>query len=89
MAITSEVKEKLIETYKRSDKDSGSAEVQVSILTERIRNLTDHLSKHKKDHATRRGLLMLVSRRSTLLRYLQRKSFERYQAIIKSLGLRK
>ncbi len=89
MAITQEVKKDLIEKYRNKDGDTGSPEVQVSILTTRIQNLTDHLEKHKKDHATRRGLLMLVSQRNKLLKYLRGQSPERYQKLIQSLGLRK
>lgn len=89
MAITQEVKRELIKKYQQHDSDSGSADVQVALLTERIRNLTDHLSNHKKDHATRRGLLMLVSQRATLLKYLRRTDHDRYRSLIQSLGLRK
>lgn len=84
-----ETKTSVIEKYRNHDKDSGSPEVQVAVLTERIRYLTDHLSRHKKDHATRRGLLMLVGRRTKLLRYLRSKSHQRYVDLIQSLGLRK
>jgi len=87
--ITVETKKELIETYKQHDGDTGSPEVQVAILTERIRDITEHLKVHKKDHTTRRGLLKLVGRRSTLLRYLRSKSVERYQKLVKGLGLRK
>ena len=84
-----EAKKALIEKYRQHEKDSGSAEVQVALLTERIRHLTTHVTTHRKDHATRRGLLMLVGRRSKLLRYLQRCDAQRYRTLIQSLGLRK
>jgi len=89
MPITQEDKQNTIETYRRSERDTGSPEVQISLLTRRIKAITDHLGTHKKDHATRRGLLMMVGRRATLLRYLAKKSPERYQKLIGSLGLRK
>ena len=75
--------------YGRHDKDTGSPEVQVALLTGRIRHLTTHLQEHKKDHATERGLLMLVGKRRRLLDYLRKIDNDRYQAIISSLGLRK
>lgn len=87
--IEAEVKTQLIQQYRTHEKDSGSPEVQVAILTNRINAITEHLKGHRKDHNSRRGLLMLVNRRATLLRYLKRKSFERYAAVIKSLNLRK
>jgi small subunit ribosomal protein S15 len=89
MTATNEVKTALVRTHQRHDRDSGSPEVQVALLTERIRGLTEHLERHKKDHATRRGLLMLVSQRNKLLKYLQRESRDRYQTLIQALGLRK
>lgn len=89
MSITAEKKEELIKTYSRGANDTGSAEVQVAILTERIRNLTDHMKEHKQDYHSRRGLLKLVSQRRKLLDYLKRKELNRYEALIKSLGLRK
>ena len=79
----------LIDEYKTHDGDTGSPEVQVALLTERIRHLTEHLKKHKKDHASRRGLLMLVGQRTRLLRYLTAKDRSRYQNLIKRLGLRR
>ncbi len=88
-SFPAETKRDLIRKYRRHDKDSGSPDVQVAVLTERIRYLTDHLGRNKKDHATRRGLLMLVGRRNKLLRYVHRKDTKRYQDLIKSLGLRK
>ena len=79
----------LIDEYKTNQSDTGSPEVQVAILTERIKNLTEHLESHKKDFHSRRGLLILVSRRRRLLDYLRRKSQERYQTLITRLGLRR
>lgn len=75
--------------FARSERDCGSTEVQVALMTQRIRSLTDHLAGHKKDHASRRGLLLMVGRRTRLLRYLARRDFARYQKLIESLGLRK
>ncbi|MBN1491788.1 MAG: 30S ribosomal protein S15 [Phycisphaerae bacterium] len=89
MAITIEKKAEIASSHGRHDKDTGSAEVQVAILTERITQLTEHLKTHKKDHASRRGLLKMVGKRSRLLRYLTNSDRERYQKIIASLGLRK
>lgn len=82
-------KSEVIEDFKRSEGDTGSPEVQVALLTERVRHLTEHLKKHKKDHASRRGLLMLVGQRSRLLRYLIAKDRTRYQTLIQRLGLRR
>lgn len=79
----------LIDKHKRSEGDSGSPEVQVALLTARIQYLTDHVSTHKKDHASRRGLLKLVGKRQRLLRYLQKNDLERYRALIAELGLRR
>lgn len=89
MTVTAEAKQKIIADYRRGDADSGSPEVQVALLTTRIIALTDHLKSHKKDFASRRGLLMMVSKRTRLLRYLQRADRERYLALIGRLGLRK
>jgi small subunit ribosomal protein S15 len=89
MAITVERKQQLINEFRTHDGDSGSPEVQVAILTERISELTEHLKLHKKDHASRRGLLKLVSRRTKLLRYLTGVDRSRYQQLISRLGLRK
>ncbi len=89
MSITAERKQELIETYGRVSGDTGSPEVQVAILSERIRNLTDHLGTHKKDHHSRRGLLIMVGQRRRLLDYLKRKNAERYQSLIEQLGLRR
>lgn len=79
----------IIEEYARVPGDTGSPEVQVALLTQRIQRLTEHLGSNKKDHATRRGLLMLVGQRTKLLRYLSGKDFTRYQTLIRRLGLRK
>ena len=86
--ITKERKAELIAQYGKDEKDSGSAAVQVAILTERIRELTEHMKSHKKDFHTRRGLLMLVGKRRRLLSYIKKGDVEAYRALIKSLGLR-
>jgi small subunit ribosomal protein S15 len=84
-----ERKKQIIETYRADDKDSGSPEVQIALLTERINELTEHLRDHKKDHSSRRGLLMMVGKRSALLKYLTREDYARYRRIIDALKLRK
>lgn len=84
-----ETKTQIIETHKLHDTDTGSPEVQVAILTERINHLNDHLKMHKKDHHSRRGLLKMVGQRRGLLNYLQDKDIERYRTIIEKLNLRK
>ena len=89
MSITLERKAELIKTHGRSDGDTGSAEVQVAILSERIANLTEHFKGHHKDNHSRRGLLMLVNKRRSLLDYLKKKDQGRYEALIARLGLRK
>ncbi len=89
MPITREARQGLVEKYRRDEKDTGSTEVQVALLTQRIQAITSHLASHAKDHATRRGLLMLVGKRNSLLKYLGRTSPDRYQKLIDSLGLRK
>ncbi len=89
MSITAERKTELIGEYATGTGDTGSPEVQVAILSERIRNLTGHLGTHKKDHHSRRGLLIMVGRRRRLLNYVKGKSQARYEALIKSLGLRR
>ena len=89
MSITQERKAELIKEFGRSEGDTGSPEVQVSILTERIRNLTEHLKEHKKDFHSRRGLLIMVGQRRGLLDYLKRKNQTRYEDLIKTLGLRR
>ena len=82
-------KQEIIEEYGKSDTDTGSTEVQVALLSKRIDHLTDHLKTHKKDHHTRRGLLMLVGKRKRLLQYLQNQDVQRYRDIIDKLGLRR
>lgn len=89
MAITADRKSEIIKEYGTKEGDTGSPEVQVAVLTEHIRNLTEHLKVHKKDFGTRRGLLAMVGRRSRLLRYLRSKSPERYKEIVSKLGLRR
>ena len=89
MAQTTEVKEKIIEEYRLNDHDTGSPEVQVALLTQRITELTEHFKIHKKDHHSRRGLLKLVGRRRRLLDYLKTQDFERYRTTIERLGIRK
>jgi small subunit ribosomal protein S15 len=89
MAITTERKKEIIEDFKRDTQDTGSPEVQVALLTARINDLTDHFKLHKKDHASRRGLLMLVSKRSSLLKYLRLHNRKSYLEVIGRLGLRK
>ena len=89
MSITQERKAELIKEFGRADGDTGSPEVQISILMERIRNLTEHLKEHKKDFHSRRGLLIMVGQRRGLLDYLRRKNQTRYEDLIKSLGLRR
>ena len=87
--ITVERKQKVVSDFRQHDKDTGSAEVQIALLTERITELTEHLKLHTKDHASRRGLLKMVGRRSSLLKYLTQTDRERYQKVIARLGLRK
>jgi small subunit ribosomal protein S15 len=89
MNITAERKAEVVKEYQRNDKDSGSPEVQVAVLTTRIKELTEHLKVHKHDYASRRGLLQMVSKRSRLLRYLAREDRQAYLNLIKRLGLRK
>ena len=84
-AVKSEVKNE----YKLHDKDTGSAEVQVALLTSRIKELTEHLKMHKKDHSSRRGLIMMVNKRRKLLTYLKKQDDNRYKAIVEKLGLRR
>ena len=86
--ITKERKTEIIDQYRREPADTGSPEVQIALLTARITELTEHLRTHKKDHASRRGLLMMVSKRSSLLSYLRNKDRSRYVTIIGRLGLR-
>lgn len=88
MAVSKERKAELIATYGKDEKDSGSAEVQVALLTERIKGLTEHMKTHPKDFHTRRGLLMLVGKRRRLLSYIKARNIEDYRTLIKSLGIR-
>jgi len=87
--IAKTTKQNIIEEYRAHDSDTGSPEVQVAILTQRINELAEHLRTHKKDHASRRGLLKMVGRRNSLLKYLSGSNYERYQSVIQRLGLRK
>ncbi len=89
MSIAAERKQTLIDEFATENGDTGSPEVQVSILSERIKNLTEHLAQHKKDHHSRRGLLIMVGKRRRLLDYLKRKNQERYLTLIKRLDLRR
>ena len=87
--ITRDQKAELVSTYGKSDKDTGTPEVQIAVMTARINDLTEHLKIHKKDHSTRRGLLLLVGKRRRLLNYLTATDIERYRTVIKQLGIRK
>ena len=87
--MTKERKQEIINTYKREENDTGSPEVQIALLTERINELTEHLKVHKKDNHSRRGLLKMVGKRRNLLNYLSRKDVERYRDIAQKLNLRK
>ncbi len=89
MSITAEEKTQILSSYQIHEKDTGSPEIQIALLTKRITELTDHLRTHKKDHSSRRGLLKMVSRRNSLLKYLTREDRTRYLQIIGKLGLRK
>jgi small subunit ribosomal protein S15 len=89
MSITADRKAELIKKFARTEGDTGSPEVQVAILTERITNLTDHFKTNKKDNHSRRGLLTMVATRRKLLDYVKRKDVERYQVLIKELGIRR
>ena len=89
MVLTSENKQAVIERFKLHDSDTGSPEVQVALLSHRIEYLTEHLKVHKKDHHSRRGLLMMVGRRRRLLNYVKNKDVQRYRTIIETLGLRR
>ncbi|NCN42261.1 30S ribosomal protein S15 [bacterium] len=89
MSISVEQKKDVIEKFRQADSDTGSPEVQVAILSTRIKNLTEHLKIHKKDFHTRRGLLQMVGRRKSLLTYLKGKSVERYNKVVSDLGLRR
>jgi small subunit ribosomal protein S15 len=89
VALTPERKQALIAEHRLHETDTGSPEVQIAILTERINSLTEHLRVHKKDHHSRRGLLKMVGQRRALLNYLKSRNFDRYRALIEKLGLRK
>ena len=89
MSITAEQKTQILSEYKIHEKDTGSPEVQIALLTKRITQLTEHLKTHQKDHSSRRGLLRMVSKRNSLLKYLTREDRARYQQVIGRLGLRK
>ena len=89
MALTKEVKSAIVKEYQRDAKDTGSVEVQVAILTEEIKELTEHLKEHKHDYHSRRGLLKKVGKRRSLLNYLAKQDVNRYREIVKSLNLRK
>jgi len=89
MTLTKERKQQLVEQFGHDPNDTGRTEVQIALLTERINDLTGHLRTNRKDHHSRRGLLMLVGRRRRLLNYLQRADLERYRTLVRELGLRK
>jgi small subunit ribosomal protein S15 len=89
MTVTADRKQELVQKFGKAERDTGSAEVQIALMTERINDLTQHLREHSKDHHSRRGLLMLVGRRRRLLNYLQRSNLESYRSLVKELGLRK
>ena len=89
MALTKEVKDNIIKTYARDKNDTGSCEVQIAILTEEIKELTEHLKVHTHDHHSRRGLLKKVGQRRNMLNYLAKKDVQRYREIVSKLGLRK
>ena len=89
MSVTAERKQELVARFGKGEGDTGTPEVQIALMTEHINDLTEHLRTNKKDHHSRRGLLMLVGRRRRLLNYLQKKDLEGYRALIKELGLRR
>jgi small subunit ribosomal protein S15 len=89
MSLSTEAKQEIVGKYGRDGSDTGSTEVQVALLTARINELTEHLRAHRKDHHSRRGLLMLVGKRRRLLKYLQRSDIDRYRSLIQQLGLRR
>jgi len=89
MPLSTEQKSEVISEFKQGDKDTGSAEVQIALLTKRITELSDHFAEHKKDHHSRRGLLRLINQRRKLLDYLKSNDLDRYQALIAKLGLRR
>lgn len=89
MPLSKESKTKLVENYRVHPKDTGSPEVQIAVLSERISYLTEHFRAHRKDHSSRRGLLIMVGKRKRLLEYLRRRNPERYQVVLERLGIRK
>lgn len=89
MVLVKEKKKKVIEDYKTHTQDTGSTEVQIALLTERINNLSGHFKSHNKDHNSRRGLLSMVGKRRRLLNYLKKKDIKKYEAILEKLSLRK
>ena len=89
MSIATDAKKQIVEEFRVHEDDTGSAEVQIALLTSRINHLSDHLKTHKKDHASRRGLLQMVGRRNSLLKYLSKTAPSRYRTILAKLGLRK
>ena len=89
MSLTAEKKREISARFGKSETDTGSTEVQIALLTERINHLTEHMREHTKDHHSRRGLLMLVGQRRRFLNYLQKKDLDRYRELIKELGLRR
>jgi len=89
VVLTPEVKKEIINRFKINEKDTGSSEVQIALLSNRIQYLTDHFKVHKKDHHSRRGLLKLVGQRRRLLNYLKKKDAEKYMSVIKDLGIRR
>ena len=89
MALTTEKKQEIVKKYARNEKDTGSCEVQIAILTEEINTLTEHMKEHKHDYHSQRGLLKKVGQRRSMLNYLAKKEIQRYRDIIKQLGLRK
>jgi small subunit ribosomal protein S15 len=89
VTLTADAKREIVTRYGRGENDTGSAEVQIALLTARINDLTEHLREHRKDHHSRRGLLMLVGKRRRLLKYLQASDIDRYRQLIQELGLRR
>lgn len=89
MVLTTEAKREIIDRFKLNENDTGSAEVQIALLSSRIKYLTDHFKVHKKDHHSRRGLLKLVGQRRRLINYLKKRDIEKYRYVIKELGIRK
>lgn len=89
MVLTPEAKKEVIDRFKLNEKDTGSPEVQIALLSSRIQYLTDHFKVHKKDHHSRRGLLKMVGKRRRLLNYLKKRDMDKYRSVIKELGIRK